>query len=508
MARSRRQAARQGLTIAFARRGDGDAAPPTAGCLAQTPSVVKPSPMNANASFRGLAALALATAARAELPAHPQAEAQALDLAKQAIAMRSVRGPNNETPKVAKLYADALIAGGFAPGEVTITPMDDTAYLIARWQGSDPTLKPLVISGHMDVVEAKPADWKRDPFTPVVENGYLFGRGATDMKLDGTLAIAALIELKREGYQAAPRHRHRVFRRRGDDDGDQRRHRREARRTPNWCSTSTAAAAAGREDRQAALFHLAGRGEDLRRLQLTVTNPGGHSSMPRADNAIDRLAAALLRIQAHPLQARRRTTSPAPISRAPPSIKPPETAAAMRAFAANPADPQAIAALAADPAMIGKIGTTCVVTMISGGHALNALPQRATANINCRIFPGHTPRGHRRRAARGRRRPEGRAQDVTRARSSPTPRPCARTSWPRWRRRWAGLSGRAGLPGHVLGRQRQHVVPPRRRASYGASPVFIKDSEDFSHGLNERTPLSNLRPAIDYYLILVKELAG
>ena len=79
--------------------------------------------------------------------------------------------------------------------------MDDTAYLIARWPGSDPSLKPLVISGHMDVVEAKPADWKRDPFTPMVENGYLFGRGATDMKLDGTIAIAALIELRREGYK-------------------------------------------------------------------------------------------------------------------------------------------------------------------------------------------------------------------------------------------------------------------------------------------------------------------
>ena len=81
--------------------------------------------------------------------------------------------------------------------------MDDTAYLIARWPGSDPKLKPLVISGHMDVVEARPADWKRDPFTPIVEGGYLFGRGATDMKLAGTIAIAALGELRRQGYRPA-----------------------------------------------------------------------------------------------------------------------------------------------------------------------------------------------------------------------------------------------------------------------------------------------------------------
>ena len=103
-----------------------------------------------------------------------------------------MRGPGSKTPEVAALYKAALVAGGFAAADVTITPVDDTAFLIARWPGSDPALKPLVISGHMDVVEANPADWKRDPFTPVVENGYLFGRGASDMKYDGTLAIASL----------------------------------------------------------------------------------------------------------------------------------------------------------------------------------------------------------------------------------------------------------------------------------------------------------------------------
>src|SRR5262249_3683408 len=100
-----------------------------------------------------LAAFGTGGATAATTP-HPQAEAQALDLAKQAIAMRSVHGPGNETPKVARLYADALIAGGFAPGDVAITPLGETAYLIARWPGSDASLKPLVISGHMDVVAA------------------------------------------------------------------------------------------------------------------------------------------------------------------------------------------------------------------------------------------------------------------------------------------------------------------------------------------------------------------
>ena len=142
-----------------------------------------------------------ASSAQSKSADHDRADAQALDLAKQAIALRSVHGPGNQAPQVAALFKSALLAGGFDEADVTITPVDDTAFLIARWKGQDPKLKPLVISGHMDVVEAKPADWERDPFTPIVENGLLYGRGSSDMKLDDALAVAAVIELKREGYK-------------------------------------------------------------------------------------------------------------------------------------------------------------------------------------------------------------------------------------------------------------------------------------------------------------------
>ncbi|MBV9725888.1 MAG: M20/M25/M40 family metallo-hydrolase, partial [Gammaproteobacteria bacterium] len=142
-----------------------------------------------------------AMSSQAKSADHDRADAQALDLAKKAIALRSVHGPGNQVPQVAALFKSALVAGGFNDADVTITPVDDTAFLIARWKGADPKLKPLVISGHMDVVEANPADWQRDPFTPVVENGLLYGRAASDMKLDDALAVATLIELKREGYK-------------------------------------------------------------------------------------------------------------------------------------------------------------------------------------------------------------------------------------------------------------------------------------------------------------------
>jgi acetylornithine deacetylase/succinyl-diaminopimelate desuccinylase-like protein len=156
-----------------------------------------------------LSRLALASVlAFAPLPAlaappagYPVAEAQVLDLAKKSIAIRSVRGENNRTIDVANLYKQALLAGGWGEGDIEITPVDDTAYIIATWKGSDPKLKPLVISGHMDVVEAKPSDWQRDPFTPVIEDGVLYGRGATDMKFGGAVAMSSLIELRRSGFK-------------------------------------------------------------------------------------------------------------------------------------------------------------------------------------------------------------------------------------------------------------------------------------------------------------------
>src|SRR5215469_15173527 len=107
----------------------------------------------------GLVAFLTISSGQAKPVDHGRADAQALDLAKQAIALRSVRGPGNQAPQVAALFESALLAGGFDAADVTITALDDTAFLIARWKGSDPKLKPLVISGHMDVVEAKPADW-------------------------------------------------------------------------------------------------------------------------------------------------------------------------------------------------------------------------------------------------------------------------------------------------------------------------------------------------------------
>ncbi|MBA3811545.1 MAG: M20/M25/M40 family metallo-hydrolase [Caulobacteraceae bacterium] len=455
-----------------------------------------------------VAAAALTAVAQAAPASHSQAEAQALDLAKQAIALRSVRGPGNETPKVAALYKAALVAGGFADAEAAITPVDDTAYLIARWPGSDPKLKPLVISGHMDVVEAKPADWKRDPFTPVVENGYLFGRGATDMKLDGVLAIASLIELKREGYK--PR-RDIVIEFSGDEETTMKTSALIADKLAGAelvLNIDGGGGSLSEETGAPEYFTWQGAEKTYADFRLTVTNPGGHSSAPRKDNAIDQLAAALLRIQAH-----RFTPEVSDLTRAyflaAAKYVDPKTGAAMRAFAANPADPQAIAALAANPATVGKIGTTCVVTMINGGHAINALPQRAEANINCRIFPGHKPAAIMAELASAAADPAVRVEDVTvgsvATDASPMRADFVAAVTKAMAKTYPGVPV---FPSMASGASDSMWFRSHGVASYGASPVFIKDSDDFSHGLNERTPVANIPPAIDYYLSLFTDLSG
>ena len=452
--------------------------------------------------------LLLATTSQAQTrSAHPVADAQALDLAKRAIALRSVAGPGNQTPEVAALYKAALVAGGFADRDVEIARVGDTAYLIGTWPGSDPSLKPLVISGHMDVVEAKPSDWQRDPFTPVVENGYLYGRGATDMKLDGTIAIAALTELRRQGYK--PR-RTIVIEFSGDEETTMRTSAIIAEKLKNAELVLNIDGGGGVLDEKTGkpeYFTWQGAEKTYADFEITITNPGGHSSAPRPVNAIVQLSRVLDRIGAYRFKPELSPLTRAALTAAAP-YEEPAIGKAMLAFVANPADEKAIATLVANPSTVGRIGTTCVVTMISGGHALNALPQKATANINCRIFPGHKPTEIMAELARVAAEPAATFKDVTEGSvpndASPMRADFIAAIGKAMHKIYPGVPV---FPSQASGASdsmwfRYHGVP-----SYGASPTFLKESDDFSHGLNERTPVMNIAPGITYYLSLFADLS-
>ena len=402
--------------------------------------------------------------------AHPQAEAQALDLARRAIALRSVSGPGNQTIKVAELFRDALVAGGFASADISITPVDDTAFMVARWHGSDPSLKPLVISGHLDVVEAKAADWQRDPFTPVVENGYLYGRGASDMKFDGALALAAILEMKREGF--APR-RDIVIEFSGDEETDMKTSAMIAEQFSNADLVVNIDGGGGTLDETTGkplYFTWQGAEKTYADFELTVTNPGGHSSQPRADSAISQLARALVKIGAYRFTPELNDISRTYFVKAAQYEKP-EIAAAMRAFAANPADKQRDRdarrrSRACRPDRhdvrgdhdVGRPRAERAAAARDRQHQLPHLPRPQARRHRGRTLArdrrsGGARAGCHRRLGRqrcltdaGRLRERGRSRDGRR------------------------LSRRAGLPEHGFGRERQHVVPSPRRAELRGEP--------------------------------------
>ncbi len=458
------------------------------------------------AAATGFVASLAISAGHAKSADHSRADAQALELAKQAIALRSVRGPGNQAPQVAALFKSALVAGGFADADVTITPVDDTAFLIARWKGRDPKLKPLIISGHMDVVEAKPSDWQRDPFTPVIENGLLYGRGASDMKLDDALAVVTLIELKRQGYK--PR-RDVVLVLSGDEETTMKTTAMASKELSNGEMVLNVDGTGGQLDPQGKpqYFSWSGAEKTYADFEMTVTSPGGHSSRPYDPNAISQMSAALVRIGQYKFKPELSDLTREYFKGAA-SYEAPEIGAAMRAFAADPTDAKAIATLRANPSTVGKIGTTCVATMIKGGHALNALPQSVTADINCRIFPGHPREEIMAELQHAAGDPAVEFKDISEG-SVATDASPLRTDLVNavTKAIHIGYPGVPVFPTMSAGASDSMWFRKEHIPSYGVSPLFIKDSDRFSHGLNERIPVDGIPHAVSYMLSLVTDLS-
>ncbi|MEI6641426.1 MAG: M20/M25/M40 family metallo-hydrolase [Novosphingobium sp.] len=450
-----------------------------------------------------------AFAAKPAPATHPVAEAQALELGQRIMAMRSVRGPGNETPKVAAALRDALVAGGFAATDIEIVPVDDTAYLVAQWKGSDSKLKPLILSGHMDVVEAKRADWQRDPFVPVIEDGYLYGRGATDMKIDVALMVSSLIELKRQGYRPK---RTIVLALSGDEETLMKTGQMLAERfagaemvlNADFDTNGLLDEATGKP----LMYDWQGAEKAYADFELEVTNPGGHSSKPSLDNAIVQLSQALVRIGAYRFKPEVNDLTRAYFETSAPLQSNAALGAAMLAFAKDQTDADAIAALRKAPLLYGMMGTTCIPTTIVGGHAVNAQPQRVTAVVNCRIFPGHTNEEIMAELKSVAAVPQMTIRDMTEgaiATAASPLRPDVKAAIERSIHKV--YPGIPVIPAMSLGASDNMWYRHKGVPSYVVSPLFIKPSDYHSHGLNEKVPLANIPPAITYYTALVTDLS-
>jgi acetylornithine deacetylase/succinyl-diaminopimelate desuccinylase-like protein len=326
------------------------------------------------------------------------------------------------------------------------------------------------------------------------------------MKLDDALAVAALVELKREGYKPQ---RDIVLALSGDEETRMKTTEMLAKELADAEMVLNVDGTGGQLDPEGKpqYFTWSGAEKTYADFELTVTSPGGHSSRPYEPNAINQLSAALVRIGQYKFKPELSELTRAYFTAAA-RYESPEIAAAMRAFAADPSDSKAIAALRANPATIGKIGTTCVVTMISGGHALNALPQRATANINCRIFPGHPREQIMEELRHAAADPMVQFKDVSEGSVATDASPIRPDVVDAVTRAiHLGYPGVPVFPTMSAGASDSMWFRSEHIPSYGVSPLFIKDSDRFAHGLNERIPVGDVRPSMAFMLSLFADLS-
>ncbi|WP_232843127.1 M20/M25/M40 family metallo-hydrolase [Allopontixanthobacter confluentis] len=300
----------------------------------------------------------------------------------------------------AERMAARLKAAGFTDDQLTLfaTPEHPRdGGLVAVWPGTSKTLKPMLLLAHIDVVEANREDWVRDPFTLIDEGGYYYGRGTVDDKAQAAIFTDTLVRFAQEGH-----------------------HGQRTIKLALTCGEETSGAFNGAEwlaankrdliDAEFAINEGGGGRTDgmgvseggkvvVQTIQVgekayqdftfTATNPGGHSSQPVRDNAIYAMSEALLKVQGAQFPLEFNDTTRAFFAQAG-KTRGGELGAAMMALAANPDDAGAEAIVNQDKALHSMLRTTCVGTLVDGGHALNALPQRVTANVNCRMFPGRS----------------------------------------------------------------------------------------------------------------------
>ena len=451
-----------------------------------------------------LASVIFPTTAPAETT--KQAMPETMDMLRHAIAAQTVEG-KDQVPAFTQYLADKLESAGFARSDVEIIPVARTAALVVHYRGSDRKLKPILISGHMDVVAANPADWQRDPFTLIEENGYLYGRGVADMKTNVITLVETFLRFKREGF-VPKREMILVFS--GDEETEMASTRELAKRYHDAQFLLNADAGGGTFD--ASLkpvdFEIQAAEKSYADFTLTVTSPGGHSSEPNPkQNAIYRLARALDKVAAYQFPVQHSAITLASLKATGEHTSGP-LADAMRQFAAHPDDAKAAQVISADPAYVGQIRTTCVATMLDGGHALNALPQRAQANINCRIFPGVGIASVEAMLGKV-------IDDASVAISIKPPPPVESPASPLRADVVKAVSAtiHERFPG-------VEVVPDMSSGAtdsmhfrnlgvdcYGVSPNFAKPNDTFAHGLNEKLLASEVPAALDYWHSLFTRLA-
>ena len=335
-----------------------------------------------------------AIAQNALVPASPADRAEAQEIFKQLIEINTTDTPKGSVTAGSEAMEKRFLDAGFPREDVHLLGPDERKQnLVVRYRAAGTSdEKPVLFLCHMDVVEALPADWHTDPFQFVEKDGYYYGRGTQDMKDSDAAMVATFLRLHREGYQ--PR-RDLILALTADEEGgkfngaawlvNQHRELVDAAYVINPDSGGVEL-----DHGHPVVADVEATEKVYADYQVTAVNRGGHSSLPRPDNAIYELTAALTKLADYSFPFEMNEVTRTYFQ----NIEKQETgqtAADIHAILADPSDMAAANRLGVEPSFFSNFRTTCVATRLAAGHANNALPQTAQANVNCRIFPGHSP---------------------------------------------------------------------------------------------------------------------
>jgi acetylornithine deacetylase/succinyl-diaminopimelate desuccinylase-like protein len=317
----------------------------------------------------------------------------ARDIFKQLIEINTTDSIGDNT-RAAEAMAVRFRAAGYPDADVQVlvpSAMPKKGNLVVRLRGAGAS-KPVLFLGHLDVVEAKRTDWSFDPFVFLEQDGYFYGRGTSDMKGDDVTLIMAFLRMKREGFRPS---RDLILALTSDEEGGPGNGAewlvKEHHDAIDAAYCINADGGGGHIKNGKRIFMSVQAAEKVfLSFKLEVTNSGGHSSRPTKDNAIYHLAEGLARLAKFDFPVHLFDVTQTGFERSA-QFQQGELAAAMKAIAKNPKDAAAIATLSALPGQNAQMRTTCVATMLAGGHAENALPQLATAIVNCRLLPVDKP---------------------------------------------------------------------------------------------------------------------
>jgi acetylornithine deacetylase/succinyl-diaminopimelate desuccinylase-like protein len=437
-----------------------------------------------------------------------------LDLYKELVETNTVVDIGSCT-QASQQIATRLKAAGYTDSDITLFSTPDhpkDGGIVAILKGSDAKAKPMLLLAHLDVVAAKREDWVRDPFKLTEENGYFYGRGTLDDKAMAAVWADAMIRFKQSGYK--PKRTIKLALTCGEET--------------TYAFNGAEWLAKNRKDLISAEFALneggGGRYNDAGKRELlaiqvgekaaqnftfTTTNPGGHSSQPLPDNAIYELADSLQAVRKYEFPIRFTDTTRAfftAVAGAPTTPAP--MGDAIRRLLANPNDAEADKIVSMDKAMHSTLRTTCVATLLSAGHAENALPQKATANVNCRIFPGESVEGTLAKLK------ELAGPKVMVTANQPIrpigipPKLDPKITGPMKTVAEKYFPGVPLLPTMSTGATDGIFFEAIGIPVYGAPGIFVDPDFSGIHGLNERLRTESLYTGRDYLFDLVKAYAG